>query len=774
MHFENSLITSRGVAGTFTRASVANDPTTLANVTSGTPIYQSGKYGKGISIWEGTTNLVQNSDFETFTGTATVFSDPLTSYSGSSAAPWTTQSGSFTYSASGATSGANGSYTTAGNPAWKPLTGSGSQNLALAVQATFTTPSTLSTNNNGSLYLWTSGGSNYQAFISNTTFYISKAGYGALTSVAFTPSASTTYTITLSRDTAGALTAKLYSGTGTGGTLLQTLTATDTSLAGGFLIGVGGDTGVVISNASVTAPWADGWTIGGDQRVAWALTASNPISGSYSVSAVGVSGVNGYIYYQYLAVSSSTTYTPSVYYNTSNYGTSGANVQINWYDSSSTLITVVSGGNFTGTNATTRYSTQYTSPSNAAKARLQLNSNSSGTAVFDAVQLEAKSYATPYLRNDSTSASATRAAETLTYPSSLLNTSAFTISVWGKLSVAKSAYQMLIDLRSNSPINGFMGFSNGSAGTFIISNYTSQSIVTATVSNPTSWHHYVFSYDGTNIYLYVDGVKIGSVTGSGIVNNAANINFLVGNSIVNEYWDGTIDELAIFNRALTDAEVYSIYAATQPIIDVYQSDAATLAGNSVIPVLMGGTGSSTQNFVDLTTNQSIGGTKTFTGTATFNGSFAGSAILPVSMGGTGTSTGINAATTSALGTVQIASQPNSGNPIAVSRSVSTSEMQIISTSATSVVTHTPTSQKNYMVMASVRVITAATNVTITITWTDSTGSQTDTRINNQSLSVGTHDVPIKFLNSVSSQPITVTITAGTANQVYVSAAVVGV
>jgi hypothetical protein len=272
----------------------------------------------------------------------------------------------------------------------------------------------------------------------------------------------------------------------------------------------------------------------------------------------------------------------------------------------------------------------------------------------------------------------------------------------------------------------------------------------------------------------VDGVKIGSVTGSGIVNNAANINFLVGNSIVNEYWDGTIDELAIFNRALTDAEVYSIYAATQPIIDVYQSDAATLAGNSVIPVLMGGTGSSTQNFVDLTTNQSIGGTKTFTGTATFNGSFAGSAILPVSMGGTGTSTGINAATTSALGTVQIASQPNSGNPIAVSRSVSTSEMQIISTSATSVVTHTPTSQKNYMVMASVRVITAATNVTITITWTDSTGSQTDTRINNQSLSVGTHDVPIKFLNSVSSQPITVTITAGTANQVYVSAAVVGV
>jgi hypothetical protein len=47
------------------------------------------------------------------------------------------------------------------------------------------------------------------------------------------------------------------------------------------------------------------------------------------------------------------------------------------------------------------------------------------------------------------------------------------------------------------------------------------------------------------------------------------------------------------------------------------ADATTLTG--VVPVAKGGTGSSTQNFVDLTTNQTIAGTKTFSGDAYVNG-----------------------------------------------------------------------------------------------------------------------------------------------------------
>jgi hypothetical protein len=49
------------------------------------------------------------------------------------------------------------------------------------------------------------------------------------------------------------------------------------------------------------------------------------------------------------------------------------------------------------------------------------------------------------------------------------------------------------------------------------------------------------------------------------------------------------------------------------------SSSPTLDVTSPLPVLYGGTGSATQNFVDLSSTQSaIGGAKTFTGTATFN------------------------------------------------------------------------------------------------------------------------------------------------------------
>lgn len=56
---------------------------------------------------------------------------------------------------------------------------------------------------------------------------------------------------------------------------------------------------------------------------------------------------------------------------------------------------------------------------------------------------------------------------------------------------------------------------------------------------------------------------------------------------------------------ITDARISSV-------------DASKITG--VLPVNRGGTGSSTQNFVDLTTNQTVGGNKTFTGTISGNGS----------------------------------------------------------------------------------------------------------------------------------------------------------
>jgi hypothetical protein len=55
--------------------------------------------------------------------------------------------------------------------------------------------------------------------------------------------------------------------------------------------------------------------------------------------------------------------------------------------------------------------------------------------------------------------------------------------------------------------------------------------------------------------------------------------------------------------------------------------------SSVIPVANGGTGSATQNFVDLTTNQSVMGNKSFSGTTTVASAVANTSLNIVAAGG---------------------------------------------------------------------------------------------------------------------------------------------
>ena len=109
--------------------------------------------------------------------------------------------------------------------------------------------------------------------------------------------------------------------------------------------------------------------------------------------------------------------------------------------------------------------------------------------------------------------------------------------------------------------------------------------------------------------------------------------------------------------------------------------------------------------------------------------------------------------------------------VTISSVANVSNLELTSTSATSILSYTPTSQGNYMVMVYYSVITDATDLTLTLTWTDSTGSQSYTWVNDTSQAVGSYNVLTVFINSIASA-ITVTATAGTANQVYVSGSII--
>jgi len=77
----------------------------------------------------------------------------------------------------------------------------------------------------------------------------------------------------------------------------------------------------------------------------------------------------------------------------------------------------------------------------------------------------------------------------------------------------------------------------------------------------------------------------------------------------------------------------------------YAVVASSVSG--IVAIANGGTGSSTQNFVDLTTDQTVGGNKTFTGSISGNGNISGNVV--------------NAATQLNIGGTRILSTPGIGN-----------------------------------------------------------------------------------------------------------------
>ena len=73
-------------------------------------------------------------------------------------------------------------------------------------------------------------------------------------------------------------------------------------------------------------------------------------------------------------------------------------------------------------------------------------------------------------------------------------------------------------------------------------------------------------------------------------------------------------------------------------------------------------------------------------------------------------------------------------------------------------------------------MTASTEVTVTLSYDDSGGSQTYTpaALNAQTLAVGSYSMVDYSFEATASAAVTLTVTAGTASQVYVTSALVGV
>jgi hypothetical protein len=79
-----------------------------------------------------------------------------------------------------------------------------------------------------------------------------------------------------------------------------------------------------------------------------------------------------------------------------------------------------------------------------------------------------------------------------------------------------------------------------------------------------AWHHVVAAQEGTKGSLYMDGVLRAAGTLPAIGNGAGAINFGRFNSGDHWYFNGRMDEVRIYNRALSQAEVTELFKASDP------------------------------------------------------------------------------------------------------------------------------------------------------------------------------------------------------------------
>lgn len=101
------------------------------------------------------------------------------------------------------------------------------------------------------------------------------------------------------------------------------------------------------------------------------------------------------------------------------------------------------------------------------------------------------------------------------------------------------------------------------------------------------------------------------------------------------------------------------------------------------------------------------------------------------------------------------------------------EVAMSTTGETTIATKTPAAAGNVLIGIYFRVITATTDVTVKVTYTDATGAQTNTLLDAQASAVGSYSLPMMLINTTAAA-VAVKITAATANQVYGSATIMEV
>jgi hypothetical protein len=151
---------------------------------------------------------------------------------------------------------------------------------------------------------------------------------------------------------------------------------------------------------------------------------------------------------------------------------------------------------------------------------------------------------------------------TLPNNASLDITSNLTLSAWIKTSSAVSSMHIIDGYNFNSPFTGY-GFNvttNCGTGELVFWDGTAWRCNTGSNVIDNVFHHVVARLDGTTLTFFIDGRKSGSdVTATTISSFSGSRSIGARSGVGAGFFNGLIDDVRIYNRALTSDEIKRLY-----------------------------------------------------------------------------------------------------------------------------------------------------------------------------------------------------------------------
>jgi hypothetical protein len=151
----------------------------------------------------------------------------------------------------------------------------------------------------------------------------------------------------------------------------------------------------------------------------------------------------------------------------------------------------------------------------------------------------------------------------------VFNMQNFTISTWVKNSSTAPTVlaRYILNKGCNTPSPSFRLYyqNDGIQQEYVSDCWVPNRVYQNGPSSNNLWTNIIYSYDGQNLKMYVDGVLFGTANQSGSLTNNNNPIYIGCTNATNNcpqlssFYAGKIDDIGIWNRALTEQEITNMY-----------------------------------------------------------------------------------------------------------------------------------------------------------------------------------------------------------------------